>query len=60
MKHQIKNRYTHAVLFECDVPEDVQASGVAVRYTLEKAVKDGADLRGVAGWWPVALVRDAK
>ena len=51
MKHQIKNRYTDAVLFECDVPEDVQASGIAVRYTLEKAVKggaylDGANLRG--------------
>ena len=45
MKHQIKHRYTDAVLFECDVPEDVQASGIAVRYTLEKAVKDHADLR---------------
>ena len=46
MKHQIKHRYTDAVLFECDVPEDVQASGIAVRYTLEKAVKDHAYLRG--------------
>ena len=46
MKHQIKHRYTEAVLFECDVPEDVQASGMSTRYTLEKAVKDGADLRG--------------
>ena len=46
MKHQIKHRYTDAVLFECDVPEDVQASGIAVRYTLEKAVKDHANLRG--------------
>ena len=44
--HQIKHRYTNTVLFECDVPEGVQASGVATRYTLEKAVKDGADLRG--------------
>ena len=46
MKHQIKHRYTDAVLFECDVPEDVQASGIAARYTLEKAVKDHADLIG--------------
>ena len=44
MKHQIKHRYTDAVLFECDVPEDVQASGMATRYALEKAVKDGAYL----------------
>ena len=46
MKHQIKHRYTGAVLFECDVTEDVQASGMATRYALEKAVKDGAYLRG--------------
>ena len=46
MKHQIKHRYTDAVLFECDVPECVQASGTATRYTLEKAVKDGANLDG--------------
>ena len=46
MKHQIKHRYTDAVLFECDVPECVQASGTATRYKLEKAVKDGANLRG--------------
>ena len=46
MKHQIKHRYTDVVLFECDVPEDVQASGIAVRYTLEKAVKDHAYLTG--------------
>ena len=46
MKHQIKHRYTDAVLFECDVPEDVQASGMATRYALEKAVKDGANLSG--------------
>ena len=46
MKHQIKHRYTDAVLFECDVPEDVQASGMATRYALEKAVKDGATLSG--------------
>ena len=46
MKYQIKHRYTDAVIFECDVPDDVQASGMAVRYTLEKAVKDGANLGG--------------
>ena len=46
MKHQIKHRYTNTVLFECDAPECVQASGMATRYTLEKAVKDGAYLRG--------------
>ena len=46
MKHQIKNSYADAVLFECAVPEDVQASGMAVRYTLEKAVKGGANLTG--------------
>ena len=46
MKHQIKHRYTDAVLFECDVPEDVQASGKAPRYALEKAVEAGAYLRG--------------
>ena len=46
MKHQIRHRCTDAVLFECDVPEGVQASGTATRYTLEKAVEYGARLRG--------------
>ena len=46
MKHQIKHLYTDAVLFECDVPEDVQASGMATRYALEKAAKDCANLHG--------------
>ena len=45
MKHQIKNHYTDAVLYECDVPNDVQANGMATRYTLEKAAKDRANLR---------------
>ena len=45
MKHQTKHRYTDAVLFECDVPEDVQSSGNAIRYALEKAVKDDVNLR---------------
>ena len=44
MKEQIKNRYTEAVLFECEVPE--QHSDMAVRYTLEKAVAYGANLDG--------------
>ena len=52
MKHQIRHRCTDAVLFEFDVPEGVQASGTATRYTLEKAVEYGADLRG-------AYLRDA-
>ena len=46
MKHQIRHRCTDAVLFECDVPEGVQASGMATRYALEKAVEAGADLDG--------------
>ena len=44
MNHQIKHRYTGAVLFECDVPE--QKSGMVMRYTLEKAVQVGANLEG--------------
>ena len=46
MKHQIKHRYTDAVLFECDVPDDVQASGMATPYTLERAAEDCANLTG--------------
>ncbi len=46
MKHQIRHHCTDAVLFDCDAPECVQASGMAARYTLEKAVKDGANLGG--------------
>ena len=42
---QILNRYTNAVLFECEVPADV-ASGLAIRHALEKAVQAGADLTG--------------
>lgn len=45
MKQQILNRYTNAVLFECDVQDDV-SSGLAMRHALEKAVKAGADLGG--------------
>ena len=46
MKHQIKHRNTDAVLFECDVPEYVQASVTAVRYTLEKVARYHTNLRG--------------
>ena len=48
MKHQIRHRFTDAVLFECDVPECVQASSMTTRYKLEKAVKDGANLPGAS------------
>jgi uncharacterized protein YjbI with pentapeptide repeats len=44
MKQQIKNRYTNAVLFECDVPES--HSGMAMRYALEKATQSDANLSG--------------
>jgi len=45
VKQQILNRYTRAVLFECDVPDDV-SSGMAMRHALEKAVASGANLSG--------------
>ena len=45
MKHQIKNRFTDAVIFECDLPDDTQ-SGLATRHALEKAVIAKANLRG--------------
>ena len=45
MKTQIKNRYTEAVLFECEVPDTV-SSGLAIRHALEKAVASGANLDG--------------
>ena len=45
MKQQILNRYTNAVLFECEVPADV-VSGLAMRHALEKAVQADADLSG--------------
>mgnify|MGYP001007076208 FL=1 len=43
MKQQIKHRYTNAVLFECDVPDDV-SSGLQMRHALEKAVSARANL----------------
>ena len=45
MKHQIKHRYTDAVLFECDVPDEIE-SGLAMRHALEKAAASGANLSG--------------
>jgi len=51
-KIEIKNRWSGATLFECDVPDDVP-SGLAMRHALEKAVAQrpklnlrGADLSG--------------
>ena len=43
MKTQIKDRFTGAVLFECDTPDNV-SSGLAVRDALEKAVASRANL----------------
>jgi uncharacterized protein YjbI with pentapeptide repeats len=45
MKSQIKHRYTDAVLYECELPDDTP-SGMVTRLTLEKATIKGADLRG--------------
>ena len=44
-KHAIRHRYTDAVLFECEVPDDI-ASGMRTRYVLERAVEAGANLAG--------------
>jgi uncharacterized protein YjbI with pentapeptide repeats len=45
MKSQIKHRYTDAVLYECELPDDTP-SGMVTRLTLEKATIKGANLRG--------------
>ena len=45
MKHVIKHRYTDAVLFEGDVPEDME-SGLRTRAVLEQAVSARANLAG--------------
>ena len=42
-KVQIKHRYTDAVLFECDVPDDLD-SGLHTRHALEKATAASANL----------------
>ena len=44
-KHQIKHRFTDAVLFECDVPDDM-TSELHTRFVLEKAVESDANLSG--------------
>ena len=43
-KVQITHRFTGAVLFECDVPDE--QSGMAMRHALEQATKSSADLSG--------------
>ena len=43
-KHQIKHCFTDAVLFECDVPDDM-TSELHTRFVLEKAVESDAVLR---------------
>ena len=42
-KVQIKHRWSGRVLFECEVPPEVE-SGMAMRHALEAAVQGGADL----------------
>jgi hypothetical protein len=43
---QIKHRYTDAVLFEHEVTDEQQASGLAIRHVLEAAVSARAYLAG--------------
>ena len=43
---QIKHRYAGAVMYEHEPTDEQQASGLAMRATLEAAVKCNADLRG--------------
>jgi len=45
MKHQIKHPYTGAVLFDCDVPDDIPVEQVTC-YALEKANLSGVNLSG--------------
>ena len=45
MKHQIKHRYTGAVLFDADISDDTPA-GMETRAALEKATEAYANLRG--------------
>ena len=53
MKTQIKDRFTGAVLFECDTPDDV-SSGLAVRDALvqAKAPNNGTEPSRTAGIKP--------
>lgn len=45
VKVQIKHGYTDAVLFECEVPDEIE-NGLRVRHAFEKAASLGADLSG--------------
>jgi len=45
MLHQIKHRFSGAVLFECEVPDEI-ASGLRTRHALERAGETGAVLTG--------------
>ncbi len=45
MKHQINHRYTNTVLFECDVPDEIEI-GATTRYALELATKEKINLGG--------------
>jgi len=45
MKHAIKHRFSGAILFETELPDDTR-SGLATRAALEKAVNAGANLTG--------------
>lgn len=47
MKHQIKHLFTDAVLFECEVPDNIE-SGTAMRRALEKATQARAYLAGAS------------
>ena len=42
-KHQINHRWNDSVLFECDVPDNME-SGLRTRHALEKAVDAGVNL----------------
>ena len=46
-KHQINHRWNDSVLFECDVPDDME-SRLRTRHALEKAVDAGANLSGAS------------
>ena len=45
MKVQIKHRYSDAVIFECEAPDDLE-SGLHTRFALEKATQARAYLAG--------------
>ena len=42
---KIRNRWTDAVIFECEAPEGLE-SGLHMRHAVEAAVKSGANLSG--------------